>query len=278
VEHIEKKTALIIGASRTIGLGLCREFVRRGWQVIGTVRGSGSTALHEAADASAGALEVEVLDMTDQDQLVALRERLAGRRLDLVFVSGAIADDDDVLPHMSAETFTEVMVTNALSPMRVIETMRDLVPVTGTLGVMSSTQGSVSLNVNGGHEVYRASKSALNQLMRSFAARHGDDPRTLLLVDPGWVQTELGGEGAALSVDESVRGSSTRSPATSRKVVCTSLTTGTTRCPGSRGKVATESARRHLVDQLDDAVRVGVRGDEPKRLAVAVLGREQGPA
>jgi NAD(P)-dependent dehydrogenase (short-subunit alcohol dehydrogenase family) len=71
---------------------------------------------------------------------------------------------------------------------------------------MSSTQGSVSLNVNGGHEVYRASKSALNQLMRSFAARHADDPRTLLLVDPGWVQTELGGEGAALSVDESVLG------------------------------------------------------------------------
>ena len=47
---------------------------------------------------------------------------------------------------------------------------------------------------------------ALNQLMRSFAARHGDDPRTLLLVDPGWVQTELGGAGAPLGVDESVSG------------------------------------------------------------------------
>ena len=62
------------------------------------------------------------------------------------------------------------------------------------------------MNVNGGHEVYRASKSALNQLMRSFAARHVNESRTLLLVDPGWVQTELGGEGAALTVDESVAG------------------------------------------------------------------------
>jgi len=206
VDQIEKKTALIVGASRTIGLGLCGEFARRGWHVIGTVRGSGRTALHEAADVSDGAFEVEVLDMTDQDQLAALRERLAGRRLDLVFVNGAIANDDDVLPQVSVETFTEVMVTNALSPMRVIETMHDLVPGTGTLGVMSSIQGSVSMNVNGGHEVYRASKSALNQLMRSFAARHVDDSRTLLLVDPGWVQTELGGEGAALSIDESVPG------------------------------------------------------------------------
>jgi hypothetical protein len=73
--------------------------------------------------------------MTDQDQLAALRERLAGRRLDLVFVNGAIANDDDVLPQVSVETFTEVMVTNALSPMQVIETMHDLVPGTGTLGV-----------------------------------------------------------------------------------------------------------------------------------------------
>ena len=206
MDQIEKKTALIVGASRTIGLGLCREFARRGWQVIGTVRGSGTTALHEAADASDGAIEVEVLDMTNQGQLLALRERLADRRLDLVFVNGAIANDDDALPQVAVETFTEVMVTNALSPMRVIETLHDLVPGTGTLGVMSSTQGSVSMNVNGGHEVYRASKSALNQLMRSFAARHVDDPRTLLLVDPGWVQTQLGGEGAALSIDESASG------------------------------------------------------------------------
>ena len=95
---------------------------------------------------------MEVLDLTDQDQLAALRKRLDGRRLDLVFVNGAIANDDDVLPQVSVETFTEVMVTNAPSPMRVIETTYDLVPETGTLGVMSSTQGSVSMNVNGGHE------------------------------------------------------------------------------------------------------------------------------
>jgi len=182
------RTALIVGASRTIGLGLCRELVR-GAGAIGTVRGSSRTALHESADASEGAVEVEILDVTDHDQLAALRERLAGRRLDLVFVNGAIANDDDVLPQVSVEAFNEVMVKNALLPMRVVEAMHDLVPSTGTLGVMSSTQGSVSMNVNAGHEVYQASKSALNQLMRSFAAPHVGDPRTLLLVDPGWVQT-----------------------------------------------------------------------------------------
>lgn len=206
MDHAPRRTALIVGASRTIGLGLSREFIAHGWQVIGTVRGPGRTALHDLADVSDGDLTVEVLDMTDEGQLVELKDRLAHRRLDLVFVNGAIANDDDVVDWVTTATFIEVMVTNALSPMRVIEAFQDLVPSTGTLGVMSSTQGSVSLNTNGGHEVYRASKSALNQLMRSFAARHADDSRTLLLMDPGWVQTDLGGEGAALSVEESVHG------------------------------------------------------------------------
>ena len=83
-----------------------------------------------------------------------------------------------------------VMVTNALSPMRVIETLQDLVPSTGTIGLMSSGQGSVTNNVSGSYEVYRGSKAALNTLMRSFAARHAGDPRAMLLMAPdGFVPT-----------------------------------------------------------------------------------------
>jgi len=97
-----------------------------------------------------------------------------------------------------------VMVTNALSPMRVIETFQDLVPPTGTIGVMSSGQGSVANNTVGGYEVYRGSKAALNTFMRSFAARHAGDPRTLLLMAPGWVRTDMGGPQGRLSIDESI--------------------------------------------------------------------------
>jgi NAD(P)-dependent dehydrogenase (short-subunit alcohol dehydrogenase family) len=99
------------------------------------------------------------------------------------------------------------MVTNALSPVRFVERFQDLVPPTGTIGVMSSGQGSVSNNTRvTGWEIDRASKSALNQLMRSYAARHPDDPRTLLLMAPGWAQTELGGPDASLSVEQSTSG------------------------------------------------------------------------
>jgi NAD(P)-dependent dehydrogenase (short-subunit alcohol dehydrogenase family) len=69
---------------------------------------------------------------------------------------------------------------------------------------MSSGQGSVTNNERGGYEVYRASKAALNTLMRSYAARHARDARTLLLLAPGWVQTDMGGPQATLTIDDSI--------------------------------------------------------------------------
>ncbi|MEU5431944.1 SDR family oxidoreductase [Streptomyces sp. NPDC020719] len=201
-----RKTAVIIGASRTLGLGLAAEYLRRGWDVIGTVRGTRRTGLHDLADASEGRLTIESLEMTEPEQISALRDRLASRTLDLLFVNAAITRGDIPIGDVPTDMFTEVMITNALSPMRVVESLRPLVAPTGTIGVMSSDQGSITLNTEGGQDLYRASKSALNQLMRSYAARNADDTRTLLLMDPGWVRTELGGPEADLSVEESVPG------------------------------------------------------------------------
>ncbi|WP_331760372.1 SDR family oxidoreductase (plasmid) [Streptomyces sp. NBC_01471] len=200
------KTALIVGASRTLGLGLATEYAHRGWDVIGTVRGSRRTGLHDLADASGGRVTVESLDTTEPKQITALRDRLAERTLDLLFVNAAITRGDIPVGDVPEEMFVEVMVTNALSPMHVVESFRSLVTPTGTIGVMSSRQGSVSLNTNGRQDVYRAGKSALNQLMRSYAARYADAAHTLLLICPGHVRTELGGPGAPLTVNQSVPG------------------------------------------------------------------------
>lgn len=202
-----RQTALIVGASRGLGLALAREWLARGWTVIGTARGSGQTGLHETAATSNGRLLIERLEMTDHDDVRALRGRLSGRVLDLLFVNAAIANGpNEQVDRISTEEFNHIMVTNALSPMRVIEELRDLVRPGGTIAAMSSSMGSVSLNERGGWEVYRASKAALNMLMRSYAVRRADDRHTLALVDPGWVQTEMGGENARLSIEESIPG------------------------------------------------------------------------
>ncbi|MFC6880483.1 MULTISPECIES: SDR family NAD(P)-dependent oxidoreductase [Actinomadura] len=195
--------ALIIGASRGLGLVLANELVRRGWQVIATARQSGGE-LQAAADASNGRLEVESLEMTSPKELAALNERLKGRRLDLLFVNAAIDRGDLSIAEVPTDMFTEVMVTNALSPLRALESLRGLVAPGGTVAVMSSDQGSISRNTEGGYELYKASKAALNQLMRSYATRHADDGQTKLLIDPGHNRTRLGGPDAPLTAEESI--------------------------------------------------------------------------
>lgn len=144
--------------------------------------------------------------MTRPEQITALRDRLAGRTLDLLFVNAGITRGNIPVGDVPEEMFVEVMVTNALSPMRVVESLRSLVAPTGTIGVMSSRQGSIGLNTKGGQDVYRASKSALNQLMRSYAARYAEAAHTLLLICPGHVRTDLGGPDAPLSIDQSIPG------------------------------------------------------------------------
>jgi NAD(P)-dependent dehydrogenase (short-subunit alcohol dehydrogenase family) len=199
-------TALIIGASRGLGLALAREFLSRDWTVIATIRGTARTPLHDTAEAASGRLAIEALDMTDPAAVEALHTRLSSRSLDLLFVNAGIANGPtDRVDQTSTEDFTQILVTNALSPMRIVARLGDLVRPDGTIAVMSSSLGSVSLNEGGGWEVYRASKAALNTLMRSYAARDTSG-RSLVLMDPGWVRTDMGGSNASLSTDQSIPG------------------------------------------------------------------------
>jgi NAD(P)-dependent dehydrogenase (short-subunit alcohol dehydrogenase family) len=199
------KSLLLIGASRGLGLAIAEQYLQRGWHVVGTVRSAERTKLHDLREHWQSQLEIEMVDINVPDEVVALRTRLQGRRLDFVMVNAGVKNDDrETVADVSTDEFVRVMVTNALSPLRAIETLRGLVRPGGTIAVMSSGQGSVANNERGGYEVYRASKAALNTLMRSFAARHASDDLTLLLLAPGWVRTEMGGPQASLSIDESI--------------------------------------------------------------------------
>ncbi|MBA9896855.1 SDR family oxidoreductase [Burkholderia cepacia] len=199
-------TILLVAASRGLGLAMAEQFLGKGWSVTGTVReGSGRTRLHDLADRFDGRLDIETLDICEPAQLAALRERLSGRRFDMLFVNaGTTNEPTETIGEVTTDEFVRVMVTNALAPMRVIETLQDCVTADGLVGAMSSGQGSVANNVSGMREVYRGSKAALNQFMRSFAARQADTRRAMVLMAPGWVRTELGGPDARLTIEESV--------------------------------------------------------------------------
>jgi NAD(P)-dependent dehydrogenase (short-subunit alcohol dehydrogenase family) len=200
-----RRSILIVGASRGLGQAMAAEFARRGWRVVGTVRGA-DTPLHALAAERPDAIEAETLDLTDRDQTQALAERLADRRFDIVFVNAGVANRSpgDTMAQVSEDEFAQVMLTNVLGAMRAVELLGPLARPGGVVGVMSSGQGSIANNANGVNDVYRASKAALNQAMASYAGRHADDGRAMILMAPGWIRTDLGGERAPVGVEEAM--------------------------------------------------------------------------
>ena len=118
-------TILLIRASRDLGHAMAAEFIEKGWNVVSTVRGGSTrTRLHELADEFPGRVEIEILDINEPDQLEALRGRLSGRLFDMLFVNaGTTNEPTETIAEVTTDEFVRVMLTNALSPMRVIESL-----------------------------------------------------------------------------------------------------------------------------------------------------------
>jgi NAD(P)-dependent dehydrogenase (short-subunit alcohol dehydrogenase family) len=198
-------TALIIGASRGLGLALVAEYLHRQSHVIATVRGKTPAALQQLETSAGDRLVIARVDITEREDLSALHKQLRGRALDVLFVNAGVASDaDKTAAEIPTDSFLQIMHTNVLGAMQAVEMLYDLLAPDGTVAVMSSGLGSVSENTTGSWNSYAASKAALNMMMRGFASRHADDLRAMVLVAPGWVRTEMGGPAASLSIEESI--------------------------------------------------------------------------
>ena len=196
------KTVLIIGASRGLGLGLARAYLAQGWQVIATTRGHHDDAL---ASLAGDRLRLETLDVNDAEQRASLKQTLGSTQLDVLFVSAGVTNDTSKPGGLETpDEFARLMLTNALAPMAIIEAFGARVAKDGAIVAMTSRLGSVGDNTSGGYEVYRASKAALNTLLRSYSHRHKD--RAVVAMHPGWVQTDMGGANASLTTEDSAKG------------------------------------------------------------------------
>ncbi|CAK9885051.1 MAG: C-factor [Candidatus Erwinia impunctatus] len=201
------KKILIIGASRGLGHAIVETFIGHDWHVTATVRDQRMlTPLHTLAERHPGQVTIETLDINDQQQLMDLGENLAGQVFDMLFVNAGIPNQDptQTIAEVSTDEFIQVMVTNALSPMRAVEALQHLLRDDGLIGVMSSGQGSITNNIAGHRELYRGSKAALNMFMRSFAARQDAGSRPLMVMAPGSIKTALGGDDAPLTIEETI--------------------------------------------------------------------------
>lgn len=204
-EAVERKSALIIGASRGLGLGLSLELLKRGWNVTATVRsatgGTGLEGYHEQ-------VTMDTMDINNVATVGQFVDRMMGKSFDVVFVNAGVdGPDDKTAETVAPEDVTHLFMSNAISPVRLAGRLLPMVkPGTGILVFMSSILGSVESNTTGDAPLYSASKAALNSLTRSFVAGLKDQDITVISMHPGWVRTDMGGDNADIDVQTSVTG------------------------------------------------------------------------
>ncbi|MDW5316793.1 SDR family oxidoreductase [Rhizobium sp. PL01] len=201
--QIAHPTVLITGASRGLGREMAQQYAATGWRVIAC--GRASAALVEDS------IVPEMLDVADPASIIDLARRLAGVPIDVLINNAGIRGDTGGLQTLGPDDFLEVMRINTLGPLLVT---RALLPnlVTGTrktVANISSRAGSITegtLDDDDGDYAYRCSKAALNMATVKLAHDLRANGIAVLSLHPGWVKTDMGGDGAVVPVADSAAG------------------------------------------------------------------------
>ena len=196
-------TVLITGANRGIGLELARQYAEDGWHVIGTAR---------RPDAAKDLIDLDVqimqLDVTDQESVERLSEELGDQELDVLINNAGILAMVRSISEIDFEEFNHLMAVNAVGPIRVTQALLPNLRAGETRKVInvSSIAGSITGKTSGGPYGYSESKAALNMFTRSLAGELRADGFICIVIHPGWVQTDMGGANAAVTVPNSAAG------------------------------------------------------------------------
>lgn len=191
---------LVIGASRGIGLEFVRQYLADGCQVTATARDT--DGLEKLGRLGASALRA---DIADAASCMALQAQLQGAQFDIAIVCAGLGSKLPTLSAPDNEVFDSVMHTNVLGVMRVMPILAATLVQGGRLAVLSSGLASMAARTQAGNWLYRASKAALNSVLKDVALQL--DRRVICVsLHPGWVRTDMGGANAALDVSESAAG------------------------------------------------------------------------
>jgi NAD(P)-dependent dehydrogenase (short-subunit alcohol dehydrogenase family) len=201
-------SALITGANRGLGLEFARQYLADGWNVYAACRDPDSASeLRQLADSSDHKLQILALDVTELASVKAAAAELDGQAIDLLLNNaGVMGARGQTIGNIDYEAWAKVLEANTMGPMRVSEAFVDHVARSDRKLVVTLTSGMGSLadNTSGGSIAYRSSKAAVNMVMRSLAVDLAPRGITCVVVNPGWVQTDMGGANATLTPAESV--------------------------------------------------------------------------
>jgi NAD(P)-dependent dehydrogenase (short-subunit alcohol dehydrogenase family) len=201
-------TVVVTGASRGIGLEMCRRFAERGDRVIAGARDpAGATKLAALARAHTN-LSVHALDVAREPSIRAFAASLSGAPVDLLVNNAGIGGDRGRLPDANLSDWRAVLETNALGPVLLTQCLLPNLRAGAGKKVVhvTSRMGSVTDRPAGGYYAYRMSKAALNMASLCMAVDLKADRIVSIVLNPGWVATDMGGSSARVSVEDSVAG------------------------------------------------------------------------
>jgi len=200
---------LITGASRGIGFELTRQYVKAGERVFACVRTpEKADALTALAKASGGRLSIHAMDVGNTASIKAAGEAIGQVPIDiLINNAGIYGGPHQALGDLDEPAWHDAFQTMTIGPVRVLESFLPQLKKAKTPKVMTVTsQVAASSWPTGGFYIYGSAKAALNRVMKSIAEDLKPDNVTVALVHPGWVKTDMGGENAEISVEDSASG------------------------------------------------------------------------
>ena len=199
-------TVLITGANRGIGLEFAKQYAAEGAHVIACCRAPNKAEALNALAKTAGA-EVMVLDVTSPKSVAGLKSALAGRPIDIVINNAGVGGPrNEAKGTIDFDAWVETLKTNSVAPMLVSLALHDNLKAgkLKKLITITSMMGSIA-NHGGGAYAYRASKAAVNSVMHGLSKDWAKDGIVVGIYHPGWVKTDMGGEGATLDIPTGAR-------------------------------------------------------------------------
>ncbi len=211
------ETVVVTGASRGMGLEFSRQYAARGARVFAGARSpDAAKKLQALREQYPDRIVIVPMDVADEESIRRSAKSVAEKTetVDVLINNagiGGVSRDTGTTEALGTFHFDDawtVFRTMAVGPLLMAQEYLPMLKASGRakVGNVSSGYGSISGNVNRSPYYYSAAKAALHQLMRSFAADGKQWGIATVLLDPGWVQTDMGGPNAPLPVDQSIRG------------------------------------------------------------------------
>jgi NAD(P)-dependent dehydrogenase (short-subunit alcohol dehydrogenase family) len=198
-------TVLVTGANRGLGLEFARQYAADGWRVIACCRSPDQAPELKKLGRK---IEVRALDVTSQDSIQHMAQALSGAPVDVLINNAGLHGDHTPFGATDVSLWKKILAVNTIAPIQVLTALIDNVAASPQRKVVNITSkvGSIGDGPSGGSYAYRSSKTALNMAMANAAHELKARGITILLIHPGWVQTDMGGPSAPVAIEQSIAG------------------------------------------------------------------------